>query len=237
MRPLDDTELLGLWESGLRRHPLDRALLALSAALPEMPCAELADWPLGRRNQALTRLRCLCFGPFLRGWTACVQCGEKLEFEMNAQILAGGETGENNGSNEPVTVNGRTFRLPTSRDLARAAGESDPMAGAVRLAESCLVEASPPAKWSEEELSAIGERLALADPLAETRLALHCPDCGNDWQETLDIASFFWTELEARVRQVLAAIHTLASAYGWSEGEILSLSQNRRAIYLEMAQS
>jgi len=237
MQPLSDADFLSLWESGLRRHPLDRALLALASALPEMSYAELADWPLGRRNRALTNLRCLCFGPALRAWTACVKCSEKLEFEMNAQLLAGEGTEVRIEMQEPIIVNGRTIRLPTSRDLARAAVETDPMAGAVSIVENCLVETGPPPAWSEEELSAIAERMALADPLAETRLTLRCPNCGNEWQETLDIVSFFWTEIEARVRQVLFAIHTLASAYGWSETEILSLSENRRALYLEMAQS
>jgi hypothetical protein len=33
---------------------------------------------------------------------------------------------------------------------------------------------------------------------------------------------------------VLWELHTLASAYGWSESESLALSDTRRAMYLEM---
>jgi hypothetical protein len=237
MRALSDAELLGLWERGFRRHPLDRALAVLAAALPEVSYASLADWPLGRRNQALAELRGLCFGSRLRGWTACTACGEKLEFELEEQILTGGTREAKDSLNERVSVCGRTFRLPTSRDLAKVAGEADATAGAVRLAECCLLEAKRPTEWSEDDVSAIGEQLAMADPFAETRLQLKCPDCGNEWAETLDLVSFFWTEIEARVKQVLFAIHTLATAYGWSEADILSLSENRRALYLEMAQS
>jgi hypothetical protein len=79
--------------------------------------------------------------------------------------------------------------------------------------------------------------MALADPFAETRLTLQCPGCGNAWEEWLDMVSFFWAEVEARARRVFLEIHTLASAYGWTEGEVLSLSDGRRAMYLEMAQS
>jgi hypothetical protein len=160
-----------------------------------------------------------------------------LEFEINAQVLAGGEAGERNSLDEPVIVNGRTFRLPTSRDLARLAGETDPKAGEVLIANGCLVESSPPASWSEEELRAVGESLALADPLSEIRLAFRCPGCGTEWEKTLDIVSFFWTEINARIRQVLFAVHTLASAYGWSEADIFSLSENRRALYMEMVRT
>jgi hypothetical protein len=236
MRTLNEIEQLGLWERGQRRHPIDRALLALAAALPEISCESLADWPIGRRNQALTQLHCRCFGARLRAWTQCVTCGEKLEIEMDAELLAAGETEPRNRADEPVTAVGCTFRLPTSRDLARAAGKTQPGAGAVSIAESCLCGGSLSAEWSEEDLAAIGDKLSAADPLAETRLALHCPDCGKDWLGTLDMVSFFWTELEARVRRVLSAIHALAAAYGWSEAEILSLSEHRRALYLEMIQ-
>jgi hypothetical protein len=237
MRPLSDSELLDLWERGHLCHLLDRALLALAAVFPEVPYELLADWPIGRRNQSLARLRSLCFGSRLRGWLACAQCGEKLEFEMNAELLAGDGTNPGTTSNEPIIINGRTFRLPSSRDLARAASAIDPGSGAVRIAESCLLGPSRPAEWSEDELSEIGAKLALADPMAEIQVALHCPACGNERERPLDIVSFFWAELESRVRQILVAVHTLASAYGWSEADIFSLSDHRRALYLEMAGS
>lgn len=235
MRVLHDTELLNLWERGARRHPLDRALLALAAALPQVPSDTLADWPIGRRNQQLARLRCQCFGPLLRGWATCVKCGEKLEFEMDGKLLSGQEKHDLAGHEETVTINDRIFRLPTSRDLAQAAQALDPAEGAARLATSCQVAGPVPAKWEEAELVATGEALALADPLAETRITFRCPDCGSEWKETLDFADFFWTELQARIRHLLLEIHTLASAYGWSEADILALSPERRATYLEMA--
>ena len=235
MRTLGDVEFLALWESGFRRHPLDRALLVLAAAFPEMSYESLADWPIGRRNQSLLRLYDRCFGSCLQMETACGVCAERLEFEMDARLLAAEAQGES--MEKQVVVNGSAFRLPSSRDLARAAGETDPDAGAARILDGCFVGATPPARWSGEDLSAIGDGLALADPLAELRLTLHCPACHTDWEETLDPVSFFWTLLQSRVRQVLFEVHTLASAYGWSEADILAMSESRRAVYLEMAQS
>lgn len=237
MQTLTETELLDLWESGCHRHPIDRALLTLARALPDTSYDSLAGWPLGRRNQALTNFYSQCFGRHLRAWTACPTCGEKLEFEMDAELLSGEETWEGKGASDPVTVNGWTLRLPTSRDLAVVADETDPITGALRIVEGCLVEPSAPGEWSEEELSEIGERLSMADPLAEIRVSVPCPACGNDRKETLDLVSFIWTEIEARVRRLLFDVHTLASAYGWSEADILSLSENRRSMYLEMVQA
>ena len=237
MQTLTETELLDLWESGCHRHPLDRALLALTRALPNASYESLVDWPLGRRNQALTKFYSQCFGPRLRAWTACRNCGEKLEFEMDVDVLATGKMSDTDALNGPVIVNGRAFRLPSSRDLAMAATETDPSAGAVRIVESCLMEPSGAVQWSEDELSEIGEKFALADPLAEIRVNAPCPECGNDGKETLDLVSFVWTEIEARIRHLLLDIHVLASAYGWSEADILSMSKNRRSMYIEMVQA
>jgi hypothetical protein len=258
MRSLSDSELIQLWEGGMRRHLLDRALLALSAALPETPYERLADWPLGRRNSGLAELRCSCFGPSITGWIACTSCGEKLEFALDGQLLTAADRTRDELSQcvqpeEPIVVKRGTFRLPTSRDLAKAVQARDSRLAAILIVESCLIEAQhdpealaghsasstdgPRQEWSDEELEEIGERMALADPLAETRLTMHCPNCENDWQENLDIGAFLWGEIEARARRLLVEIHTLASAYGWTESEILSLGENRRARYVEMVQS
>lgn len=235
MRPLSNLDFLNLWERGLRLHPLDQSLLALAAALPETPYESLADWPLGRRNRALAELRCACFGSSLQGWIPCTQCGEKLEFEMDGRALAREEVNEPS-RRQPIVVKGHSFRLPTSRDLARAAHETDPRMAAVRILEACRLDEGELPAWSDQDIDEAGEQMALADPMAEARLTLNCPTCGSQWEETLDIAAFLWTEIEARAKQLLCETHTLASAYGWTEKEILSMSEPRRALYMEMVQ-
>jgi hypothetical protein len=235
MRALTQSELLALWESGRGLHPLDRGLLALQAAYPETH-ASAADWPLGRRNRALAQLGSDCFGPLLRGWTDCLQCREKLEFDVDAEALAARQPRE---PGEPITAGGRTFRLPTGRDLARAAAEPDARAAAIRLVELCRLDggAEPQDQagaWAESDLDAIGEKMALADPLAEITLHFDCPACGASFDESLDLAAFVWVEIEARARRLLLEVHTLATAYGWSEAEILSLDAARRQSYLTM---
>jgi hypothetical protein len=237
MRALSGSDCLILWESGAGLHPLDQGLLLLGAALPDAPEADVADWPLGKRNTALAQLRCLSFGPRLLGSTACSRCHDQLEVEIDGQWLAGEGSDRTRASEEPIVVNGQSFRLLTTRDLARAAQEADIRLGSVRLAESCCLEDGQSTEWSDEDLDQIGKNLAMADPMAEIRLALRCPECENEWEEDLDIVSFLWCEIEARARRLLFEIHTLASAYGWTETDILALSDRRRALYFEMAQS
>ena len=88
MNKLSSQECLELWEQGMGLHPLDQGLLMLAVGLPDVSSDSLADWPLGRRNQALIKMRCSAFGARLQGWTTCAHCGEKLEFEMDGSTIA-----------------------------------------------------------------------------------------------------------------------------------------------------
>ena len=237
MRALSSSDFLDLWERGIRLHPLDRGLLVLSAAFPDVPCERMADWPLGRRNGALARLGLSCFGPNPWAWTSCTQCGEKLEVDVDFRNLANGAMENGSGAGETITVKGRSFRLPTSRDLALAALETDARSAAIRLAETCALEPGDTRLWPDEDLEEVGEGMALADPMAEVTFHFCCPACGNEGNADLDLASFIWEEFAARARRLAVEIHRLASAYGWTESEILALSELRRALYLDMVQA
>ena len=231
-----DSDFLELWEHGLQLHPTDRALLLLGATHGTSENA-LADWPLGRRNEALAHLRCSCFGSTLQAWITCPHCEEKLEFEVDIPtLLSSHRRGERSGE-EPIVVNGHSFRLPTSRDLARVSSASDLRTAAVDLLEGCRVDKGASPVWSDADLEEIGERMALADPLAEIRFKFICPMCAHEWDESLDLGIVLWAEIEARAKRLLFEIHTLASAYGWTEGEVLSLSENRRLLYLEIVRA
>jgi hypothetical protein len=237
MRALSSSDFLDLWERGFHLHPLDQGLLVLGAAVPGESYESLADWPFGRRNRALAQLGLGCFGPNPGAWTSCTRCGEKLEVEVDFRNLVNGAMENGSRHGEPIVVKGRSFRLPTSRDLALAAEETDVRSAAVRLVTTCAVEAGNTPLWSDEDLEEVGEGMALADPMAEITFHFSCPACGNEGNAALDIASFIWEEIAARARRLIFEIHCLASAYGWTEGEILALSEHRRALYLEMVQA
>jgi hypothetical protein len=236
MRILNNADFLTLWETGHQLHPLDRGLLAIGASLPEIADEPVADWPLGRRNRALAELRALYFGPHLEGWMACGQCGEKLEFKVDCRNLA--KTYDQTSS-QTIAVQGSTFRLPTSRDLARIADEIDPQRAAMLLLENCTIDhaATDPADWTETEIEAVTEEMARADPLAEISLDFECPACHHTSEELLDLPSFLWAEIETRAKRLLIEVHALASRYGWSESAILAMSESRRAAYLQMVQA
>ena len=234
MRSLSQADLLTLWEEGRWLHPLDQGVVALEAAFPEARRTP-ADWPLGRRNRALAEFRCAMFGPALRGWTTCRSCPQQLEFSVDGRALADAPA----PAEDWVAVGERSYRLPTSRDLAAVAGEAAMRRRGARPTRAswlarCLTERRLRPAWSDREIDAVGERLAEADPMAEILLRFDCPDCGAAYDEMLDLPSFLWAELEGSARGLLAEVDHLARAYGWSEAQILSLSAARRHVYLEM---
>ena len=59
-------------------------------------------------------------------------------------------------------------------------------------------------------------------------LRFDCPSCAHQWKSASTSPAFVWAEIEARARRLLLEVHTLASAYGWSESRD-PFAQRRRA--------
>jgi hypothetical protein len=226
MRALSATELLKVWESGRSQVPLQRALTMLAAACPEASPDSLASLTIGQRDQRLLELREVMFGSEVTGVTDCPECGENIELNFKCSDIH--PTAEPEPPTElTVQSNGREvrFRLPTSADLlvARSAEE---------LLERCLLSAGD--SRTEDLVPAVSEKMLSTDPMAEIQLALNCSSCQHNWEAHFDIVTFLWREISAAARRLLREVHTLASAYGWTEPEILALSPARRRVYLEM---
>jgi hypothetical protein len=232
MQQPTDSALLHAWEQGRHRHPLDRGLLLYAIAATEEQPDTLADRPLGQKNAALLRLRQALFGDALSACLDCPRCAERLEFSLCASELLAHSC----GAGSQVEIAGLRFRLPTTRDLARIAREPDSESGAQRLLVSLLDATQPMDDGALLSLtSQVATALEQTDPGLDFALNLHCPQCEHDWTNSFDIASYLWEEIDARSRRLLDEVHVLARAYGWSEREILSLTDVRRAAYLERA--
>jgi hypothetical protein len=225
-------ELLALWERGVVRHPIDRALLFVGWAAPELPPDRLGDLPLGAVNRTLLQLRETWFGCNIRAYVDCGRCGERLELALDAGRLAPAAA-QNDGE---LQLAGYRFRLACSRDLAAVAQEFDVETAALELIGRCCVErpAEPPLSEISDLLAAIEEGLEALDPAAEISLSLACEACGHRWVAGFDIGALLWDEIDAGARALVAEVDALARAYGWTEPEILALSARRRAAYLAM---
>lgn len=233
-------ELLDVWEQGDSLDATRRALLLLTAASPDETYDTLAQLPIGTRNARLLALRARLFGETLVAVTNCPQCRERLEIELRTSDLGG----EGPAPTAPldVQVDGYALRVrvPNSWDLMAVEGETVLSVAREKLLKRCLVEMHSAQEMTAQQalpafvVDAVSERMAQADPQADLELAFTCPNCGHAWQMPLDPVAFLWTEMDAWAHRILREVHALASAYRWSEGEILALSPPRRQLYLEM---
>jgi hypothetical protein len=247
MTALGSEALLVVWERNHHGHPIERALALLDAAWPEVGAGAWARAPIGQRDCSLLGLHEALFGATLATTTRCPCCTERLESTFTT-----GDVRVRTPA-APVAPPPRPlqdqdyaldYRLPTSADLLEiVASGIDTKAAARELLRRCVLNARradqpiDPVTLPEPILAQIGEQMTREDPEAEICLRLTCPSCGHTWRASFDIASYLWSELEDWAHRMLADIHTLAGAYGWSERQILALSPVRRRLYVDMVRA
>jgi hypothetical protein len=232
--PLYEADLIGIWERGVGLRPA-RLALALLAAEPDVDAAAAPQWTVGERDSRLLDLRERALGPRLALVATCPACEERVE----AALEVGDLRVEGGGSLEArlhFEAGGRRLvaRLPTAGDLVAIEQAEDVESARRDLLERCLLDGDDD-PLDERVVAAAAARMAEADPQADIRLALSCPACGADWEEQFDPVSFFWQELDAWALHFVRDVHELASAYGWSEADVLALPPARRRLYLELA--
>jgi hypothetical protein len=230
-------KLFQIWEAGLDRPPLARTVAMLRAAGSAEDPAVL---PVGSRDLELLSLREQAFGHEMTGVANCPDCTECVEicFQTDDVRLPPSVHPES----ILLELDGYCvrFHLPSSADLLSIEVVGDDQENGRRILERCVSEATldgapiSAATLPEPLQEAVATAMAASDPQAEIEMSLRCPACTRNWTESFDIESFFWVELQAWAARILREIHQLASAYGWSEREILALPSFRRTTYLNL---
>jgi hypothetical protein len=228
MTGLTEAGLLRVWDEGQARSPAGRALLLATAAAGERADPDaVAELPLGRRNELLLDLQELCFGPALPCVVMCPGCEESLDVSVTVDELRFGNEGP---LAETVRIGGIELELRalTSADLLSV----DPSAPEARqaLLSRCVSTLEPLPEQAFDEIAA---RLRDLDPQADLELPLECPECGHAWRAWIDLAEHLWAEIDAYGRRLVHEVCALATAFGWTEADVLAVSPARRRLYLE----
>ncbi len=235
-------EILAVWERGAAQDWPRRGLILLSAWPPAAEVADHTALTVGERDAWLFQLCGRLFGARMACTAECPACAALLQFDLDAgdfsQPPAGGDDLFEVALHERYRIR---LRPLTSADLL-AAGRVGGIAAMRRiLLERAVCEvfvdgaAASVAALPEEIIGALGDQLAQRDG-AELLLDLRCAACRHGWSQPFDILSFLWSELARYAKRLLREVHTLAWAYGWSEGDILAMSAVRRRVYLEWVQ-
>jgi hypothetical protein len=246
MHVLSTSVMLELWEQGLIVSPVEWTLLSLTKACPERSLKELADMPIGQRDALLLNLRNQIFGSRLTGTAVCCKCSERLEIDFCSRDILASIATMDLGKLGPFIFNTDgfdiDFRLPNSIDIMATAVCKDISTAKQMIIKRCVLKAGNKGgeitaeQLPTETLEAISCEMGRLDPGGDIMLECICPKCGHKWLEIFDITRFLYKEIDAWAHHILIEVHILASAYGWSESDILAMSSRRRQAYLDMVE-
>jgi uncharacterized protein (UPF0212 family) len=221
---MDDLLLLG----GGRSVPeLARELLAALAGDGEAVDA----LPIGDAEALLLQLRASLVGEHIQGDLHCPSCRARIEISFSVSDYLRHHrprTRSTVDESEGWLTDRRsqiTFRIPTLRDQIEVSGA--PQAAADLLQRCVRGETGRAIRLRVERLL---DQLA---PTLSGHVAGDCPECGERVEAYFDVEQFVLRELRAVAGEVYDDVHHIASAYGWSEDEILAMPRSRRTAYAE----
>lgn len=231
MTLLDAASLLPAWERGRREPALGRAVTLLAASTGR-PLQEAAALDVGSRDALLAGVLAQVAGGTVWTTAECGSCGQPLDVPVDVAAVARfpahepGEVFETRTGGSTVS-----FRLPTTGDLA-ALPAGDPVAARRVLLARCVGGAGD--ELPDSIGQAVEAAMEVVAPGGAVDVAVRCQGCGGETQAVLDVPALLWAEVENTAVALVQDVHELASAYGWSEAEVLRLSALRRATYLEL---
>ncbi len=233
-----ESKLISVWEKTWNRSSPERAL-ALLQLTANQDQDQLAHIPVGQRDRALIDFRRQLFGDQLSMIVQCKACNEQMELELTTQQILLGTPGSPSEAlifqHDGIEVH---FRLPDSADLIVVAGLQENRTEA--LLARCIGHVSKDGitlqlgELSTTIIDGIIDAMERADPQANVEIPVTCLACSSQWNANFDIVGFLWNEVDAWAKRTLNEIHLLATAYGWTEQEILLLPSARRQLYVNM---
>lgn len=194
---------------------------------------ELLNLTIGERDQLLIRAYQTLFGKEIEVFSSCSACTCELELQVDLNELTALDS-KVGGSSE-IELHGKRLSVEPIRvgDLTRIR-----RIGHEHWIDDKLSQAEIATKLiSQADRNEYAARLSELDPQADICLEFECVECHFSWIDPFDIASQFWLRFDATCTRLLAAVHSLACAYGWTETEVLAMSPWRREVYLNMVRA
>jgi transcription elongation factor Elf1 len=152
---------------------------------------------------------------------ACRRCGESFDFDVHQSALPVKEASES--FPYAATAVGR-YRIPTGADQEAIATIDDDDDAVQALLARCTLEGSDGSDpGAQEAMEAASPEVALA-------AAAVCPACGAKNEVAIDP----YLGLRMDGQSLFMEVHRIASAYHWSEAQILALPRERRRLYLRL---
>ena len=198
---------------------------------------DILNWSIKKRLQALIAVYVTGFGDELEIGVCCDDpgCAEELELRLPLQSCT-----DLDGDEHFVhQIDGHVLQvhLPTGVDQMswlELRGHSSLFSSmAITLVDKVDGEI-PDANFrlSDEQLATLGSELESRDPLTALEIETRCVTCDKTVSAAVDLELNILKLLEKLQNQLIEQVHILASAYHWSERDIMQLGSVRRQKYL-----
>jgi hypothetical protein len=223
--------LLDGWSAALGKGWGERCLASTSLALgADRDEAAAHDWDDAQRE--LLRFSASRTGR-VDAVATCPHCAAMIDVDVPVARMALASSSSDDVTPLAARRVGRVhaaLRVPTVGDLIDAAALDTPEEAQALLAERCGLGEVDPEEWD----AAITD-LDESHPLLAASCAVACPDCGEEFEATLDPVELCWEAVDAAATEVIDDVVALATAFGWSEADVLAVPPRRRAMYRRLA--
>lgn len=189
--------------------------------------------PVGDVDALVADLRRERLGDRLVAEAACVRCAARIDIDFGLADYLGHHRPRPARSAVPAGEPGwwrlrhaeTWFRLPTAGDVLAAGPGPE---GRKALVGACVRgdRSAGPVRAAERAMAALA-------PTLRSQVEGTCPECAAAVGLDVDVRELCLEELVFLAGGVLDEVHLLASAYRWTELDILGLTSRRRICYAE----
>jgi hypothetical protein len=208
-----------------------RSAVALLARLLADSPVEAAALTAADRDALLAALHRHCWDDRIVATLTCTACARPfdLSFELSAvqRHLAAPDSGWRAAGQGRVTrADGRSFLVPQGRDeIAAGALGRDTAVAALLVA----------AEVASEDIDLASAALDAAAPFLDIDLDAECAECGHQQRAHFDLQSYLLQRVLNERDALFGEVHVLASVYGWSLDDILTLPRATRRSFAAIA--
>ena len=228
-KPLSGEDELSLWEAASTGRTRTSAISAVIDTVCEID---------GPANQLCTTDQCYILAQLAQRfegqifWLSaeCGDCAERFDMSIDLANLPTKPAADDYPFAK-VNFGGVsfTFRMPVASDLEFIDEQENHLEAQRQLAILCQVK-GPKTKFSNPQIEAISNALQDISPEIPLAIQSQCPECKTQNNVPIDIAAHVFSLFA----NPLEDVHDLASAYHWSEKDILALPGHRRRSYLKL---
>jgi len=194
------------------------------------PAVDPHDLPVGDIDLLVVWQRREHLGDTMVAEGRCANCHEPVDVRFSLAAYAAHHRPRPSRRAEPIgdgwfalRSGTATFRLPTARDVLSVDGVVDARAA---LLTRCVREPVPAVT-----ARAVESAMARLAPTLRTAVSGVCPECGAGFDLEVDARELCMTELRRDAVTVYDDVNLIATAYNWSQDDILDLPSTRRRRY------